>query len=704
VATPIHFLTPELQQLSPTLRQAKQASIFSTFLPSDPGLKVDISDVTIEDNKKDRSYLYGLWPAYDKAGNRIVDTDHYVTGTNMFAVLEGVPVFYFPYFKTRAEDPLGPLDAIGLGYDTIFGFQIRTTWDLYDILDLPHFEGTRWRLYLDYLTERGPGFGTEFDLSGKDYFGIKGTYNANVKLYGIEDHGQDVLGFDRGQFAFWNNQFISWPVTQPDFRGIATGKTSVQDLDYGFSVLGQFGFISDRNFLEQYYPNSQLNDLNFDTYLELKQQKDNWAWTLYGQVSTRDWLTETNWLPKADAYLIGQTFSFGNLEDLLVYNGHAQAGYAQLLPTQQVPFAYLPTDVHVNTVRLDVMQDISLPFYVGPVKLAPYLVGDLAYYSEDVNGNQLGRAYGGGGVRWSMPLSRLYPDAQSELFNVNEIYHKIEFTGNYFIAQSSTGFNNLPQLTRFNDDASDQALRDIRPLQALINPANATFLTTSNLFNPQNYALRRLVDLSPDTLDTIDVLQLGLRQRLQTERGFPGAEHTVDWMTLNLGISIFPNADRDNFGHTFGIATYDWVWNIGDRTALFSSGWFEPFNGGPRVFDIGAVIQRPDSTSYSLAYEQIDPLNAKAVVASVIYPFSAKYAMTASTVWDFGNHVTSYSLFLSRMGTDVMVNVGITYNSTVNIFSFGFEVLPNLAKGSSRNAALFPMAPNTTVDPILNQR
>ena len=393
---------------------------------------------------------------------------------------------------------------------------------MYDILDLPHFEGTRWRLYGDYLSLRGPGLGTEFDLSGKDYFGVKGTYNANVKLYGISDSGQDVLGYDRGQLSFWPNPATSWPITQPEFRGIATGKMSAQDLDDGFSVLGQFGFISDRNFLEQYYYNSQINDLNYDTYLQLKQQQGNWAWTLYGQVSTRDWLTETNWLPKGDGYLIGQTFSFDNLEDLLVYNMHAQAGYAQLLPTQQVPFAYLPTDVRRDTARLDLMQDISMPFNVGPFKIAPYLVGDLAYYSADVAGDQIGRAYGGGGVRWSMPLSRLYPDIQSDLFNVNQIYHKILFTGNYFVAQSSVGLNELPQLTRVNDDSSDQALRDIRPLQStFINPATATFLTTSNLFNPQYYALRRLVDLSPDTLDSMDVLQLGLRAALANRTWLP---------------------------------------------------------------------------------------------------------------------------------------------------------------------------------------
>ena len=116
------------------------------------------------------------------------------------------------------------------------------------------------------------------------------------------------------------------------------------------------------------------------------------------------------------------------------------------------------------------------------------------------------------------------------------------------------------------------------------------------------------------------------------------------------------------------------IWNIGDRTALTSSGWFEPFDGGPRAFDFGAVLQRPDTSAFYLGYRQIDPLQSKAVIASMVYPFSAKYALTASTVWDFGVDVRTYSLFVSRMGTDVMVNFGITFNSTVNTFGIAFEV------------------------------
>jgi lipopolysaccharide export system protein LptA len=695
---PIRMVMEEFLQVNPKLYQMKQTAVFSSLLPSDPGLKVDISDVEIEERQVERTYLY-FFPAYDKDGKRIVDTERIFTGRNLVTRLEGVPVFYFPYLKDNIERPLGPLDSVNVSYNTILGAQFYTTWDMFDLLNLHRPDGSRWKLFLDYLTLRGPGFGTEYELEGKNLFGVPSRYTGMVRLYGTFDHGLDVLGGNRGNVISYPDVFSPNPITHPDFRGQAYGKANVQDLPDGFSVLGQFSFLSDRNYLEQYFLNTHLNELNQDTYLQVKQQQGNWAWTLQGQVGTRDWMTETTWLPKADGYLLGQTF----LDDMLVYNGHASAGYARLRPTLQVPFAYLPTDVRTDALRADLMQEVSLPFCLGPVKVAPYGKLDTAYYSQDVNGDSRGRLLGGGGVRWNMPLSRVFPDVQSELLNLNGIYHKINLTGNYYTAQSSSSVNNFPQFDRLNDDSTDQALRDIRPFQAVLNPAYAKFLTTSNLFNPQNYAIRRLIDSNVDTLDSIDVLQLAINQRWQTKRGFPGNEHVVDWMTLNLGVSVFPHSVRDNFGHTFGILEYDYTWNVGERTALTSSGWFEPFAGGPRVFDFGAIINRPDTTSFYLGYKQIDPINSKAVIASAVYPFSAKYAVTASTVWDFGNHVSSYSLFISRMGTDVMINFGLSYNSTLSTFSIAFEILPNLARTQGRSAGLFP-APLLNIDPLVNQR
>ncbi len=679
---PIHVQSERMLQLNSKVFQANAPIIYSTILPSDPGLEITLKQITIEEKETPVKNWLGQ-PVYDKNGMPKVDKGRYFTGDNMFVTLEDVPVFYFPWLRGRVEDPLGPLENLNFNYNRIFGFQLYTTWDMYDLFGLEKAPGTRWRLFADYMTARGPALGTEFNNSQQSFFGIPGKQESYFKAYGIYDTGIDQLGFDRGNVAYIGPPLSSVPITHPDFRGRVLAKTNVQEMPNGFSVLGQLSYLSDRNFLEQFYQPEFANGLNQETFLQVKQQQQNWAWTILGEVRIRDWVTETEWLPKGDFYWLGQTF----LDDWLVYNLHAGAGMARLRPTSVPSYAYLPTDVRTDTARLDLWQDVSVPFQLGALKVVPYATLDGTFYSQDVNGDTLGRAYGGLGSRFNLPLSKIYPDISSDLFNLNGIYHKVALTGNYYNARSTTSMLNLPQLDRLNDDASDQTLRDIRPNQPTLNPNNAANLIINPLFNPQYYALRRLIDNRTDTLDSIDVFQMGLRQRLQTKRGFPGNEHVVDWMTFDLEASLFPQDNRDNFGSRFGVVEYDWLWNIGDRTALAVNGWLEPVSGGPSVFTIGGYINRPNNTNVYLGYRQIDPLNSRAVIASVAYPFSSKYSVTASTVWDFGVHNQAYSFMVTRLGSDVQVSFGITYNSILNNLGVAFEIVPNLLRGSIRPGA-----------------
>ncbi len=70
---------------------------------------------------------------------------------------------------------------------------------------------------------------------------------------------------------------------------------------------------------------------------------------------------------------------------------------------------------------------------------------------------------------------------ESQLFNINGINHKIVASTNLYIAHSDTPFTLLPQLDRLNDDATDQAIRDITPQQTLFNPTHGLALQTRPL-------------------------------------------------------------------------------------------------------------------------------------------------------------------------------------------------------------------------------
>lgn len=667
---PVHVRADEVVQRSPTLFEATRAQIFSSRLPSDPGLKVFVAQTTVEEKTSQRRGLFGGPLIGRTTGQPLTEHDHMVRSRNAFLEIEDIPVFFVPFLQGTAEHPLGPVRDINLGGNRIFGFQFGVGLDVYDLFGLEPIEGTRWNMNVDYLSKRGPALGSDFDYHGKDLFSIPSQYVGRARAYGIHDTGEDILG------EFRNNE------PHPDWRGRTRWDHRWWDMPYGFSFLSQVATISDKNFVEQFYKQEWDTDIDQSTFAYLKQQNDNWAWTALVEPRVgRDWITQTEWLPRGDGYLLGQSFF-----NLFTYNLHASAGYAQLRPTEVAPFPVQPTQVRVDTGRLDLWQDLSLPFTLGAFRIVPYGILDLTGYSEDLSGDSRGRLLGGGGIRAMLPLTRIYPDVQSDLWNLNGINHKVVFSGNFVSLFSDTPFTDLPQLDELHDDATDQAIRDIFPHQTVINPANGLALITNPLFNPQTYAIRRLVDSYADTLDDIEVLQLDVRQRWQTKRGYPGMQHIVDWMTLDLSGSYFPRKDRDNFGESLAFLEYDWTWNIGDRTTLVSTGWVDPIDDGPRVFTVGGFFNRPDRTNFYLGYRQIDLLNSKAVTAAVTYILSPKYAVTGSSTYDFGTgQALTNSLVFTRMGSDVQISLGITYNALQNDFGMNFYIIPNLIANRGKN-------------------
>jgi hypothetical protein len=62
--------------------------------------------------------------------------------------------------------------------------------------------------------------------------------------------------------------------------------------------------------------------------------------------------------------------------------------------------------------------------------------------------------------------------------------------------------------------------------------------------------------------------------------------------------------------------------------------------------------------------------------------------MTAASVYDFGiNQSLANSLTVTRIGSDLTVSVGFSYNAVLNNFGFTMEVLPNVVASTRRSSA-----------------
>jgi hypothetical protein len=151
---------------------------------------------------------------------------------------------------------------------------------------------------------------------------------------------------------------------------------------------------------------------------------------------------------------------------------------------------------------------------------------------------------------------------------------------------------------------------------------------------------------------------------------------------VDLSASVFPDEGRDNFGESLAFLEYNALWNVGDRTALAATGWFDPFDFGARYWTVGAYFSRPDRPSLYLGYRQTDPLESKQVSAALNYQLTKKYAVNLGASYDFGiQRALSNTVTLTRTGTDLTVSFGVTYNALINNLGFQFAVVPNLAAG-----------------------
>ena len=668
----VHLTGREILRLDQENWEVLSGSVFSSKLPFDPQLRLDSPRMEYRERKGPLRNIFG-WTYTDFQGRTVEGYERLLTLHDATTRLAGVPVSYFPYLRTDVTDPLGPLVGLDFGQDRIFGTQVYTTFDVYKLLAFRPPPGHKWRLNLDYLSDRGPGGGSDYGYSipnrqAADFPGVPLPPSGRgfARLYALSDNGVDVVGDNRGP-----------AIPHPVVRGRA-GWFHQQELSDHWYAQGQVSYLSDQNFLEQFYKQEFDLGPNQETYAQATGRWGNlWAQGLVGQRLGQTWMTRSNWLPRVDGAVVGQSFW-----DLFVYDARANAGYNRFRPAEGNPWPVEPTDqVAVDTGRFDLGQELSLPFGLGPFQLAPYGTLDLAYYTQDLSGDDRGRVYGGGGLRGSLPFSRLYEDASSELFNVRGLYHKVTLGANYFYAQSNTPYTQLPQLDRLNDDNLDYTYRYARPRQfQLVGGSAGRALTFSPLFDPQTYAIRRLVENRVDTLDDIQVLQGEVRQRFQTKRGYPGLEHTVDLFALDVSGSFFPDPGRDNFGKPWAFLEYAARWNVGDRVTVLSGGWLDPIPNGARYWTVGANLDRPDRTNFFLGYRQTDPLNSKQVTAAVGYQLSRRYYTNASVSYDFGiQQALSNTLSLTRTGSDLTVSLGVTYNALVNNLGFQFLVVPNLA-------------------------
>ena len=88
----------------------------------------------------------------------MVDHQRLATAANDVIYVGPVPIFYWPTISTDLNDSTYYIRRVQLKQDKVFGTQILTHWNGYDLLGIRNKPvGTEFDIALDYLSQRGFG-------------------------------------------------------------------------------------------------------------------------------------------------------------------------------------------------------------------------------------------------------------------------------------------------------------------------------------------------------------------------------------------------------------------------------------------------------------------------------------------------------------------------------------------------------------------
>jgi len=626
-------------------------------------------------------------PMIDPAtGEPAVEHQQFITSRGNTVNLGGVPVLWWPVLATNAKKPTFYLNNAQVKNDQIFGTQILTSWDAFQVFGWQRPpDGVDWDFDADFLSLRGPGGGTSLLYNRPDFLGIGTPASGILDGWFIGDVGRDNVGLNRR-----NLTYPGFP--NRTFRGRSFWRHR-QDLGGGWQARGTAGWISDMNFLEEYYEAEWEEGYEQRTWLDLRRPIDNRELRLLGSVRVNQFFTQTEWWPRLDHYFMGQPL----LRDAVTWYEHTNLAYArQSLP--QTPtlglsnsqtngyWTTLPYENNVIGQRLATRHELDLPFQAGPVKLVPYALGELANWGQDLAQSPINRAYGQVGIRSSLPLWMADNTVESQLWNVHGLAHKVVFEAEFAYTDSTQSINQFPLYDQIDDDTINQYRRNIPYWDYGAVPGQPIPLGSPLIFGPQGkydprfYAVRRglagWVTGPTEIANNLSVFRLGARQRWQTKRGPAGNRRIIDWITLDIDGEVFPVSGQ-NFGQAMGLWQYDFRWHVGDRTTVLSSADIDFFNGGQQLFTVGALLNRTPRGSFYVGFNEFGgPINAAVLTGSYTYRMSPKWASSFGGAIDLTGRNIGQNFQLTRIGESFLMTFGFNVDYSRNNVGVTFNLEP----------------------------
>jgi len=381
----------------------------------------------------------------------------YFEARHAIVYLGAVPVFYFPYMKRLLDERANHWSFIP-GYRSKYGGFLLST---YQFTVNETVDGA---IHGDYRTKRGFGAGPDLNL----HLGRWGE--TELKYYYVHDQApeEDASGHDiPTDRQLFDLAYQAMPFTN-------------------FMAKARLRYLGDELIQRDFFESAHRANPQPSTFVELNQLSSNFSLDLYTQVRVNDFLETVERLPEIK--LTGFRQQIGNTP--LYYESESSAGFYRRLFAQTNS---LPTGMDFDAARADTYHQVTLPWtFFGWLNVIPRVGGRLSYYSEadgaGATTTEETRGVFNTGAELNFKVSRLWAGVTNRLFQLDGLRHIVEPSANYvFVPQPGVLPGSLPQF--------DYELASLRLLPIDFPDYN-----------------------SIDSVDSRNVMRLGLRNRLQTKR------------------------------------------------------------------------------------------------------------------------------------------------------------------------------------------
>ena len=483
-----------------------------------------------------------------------------------------VPVFYFPYYRRNFDRRQGSFEFTP-GYRSSYGPYLLGAYNWY------WNEKLYGSLHADYRLKRGFGGGPDA------YYDAGVLGEGTVKYYYLRDHESGFLIFTNGLPTSSTNGV---PIERDRYRLAFTHQVNIRTNLTATVVLRQESdpFVGRDFFESEYRDNTQPG-----SFLDVNQRWSNFSLDVLAQPRINDFFETIERLPEVK--LTGERQQLGLSP--FYYESESSVGYFRHTFANDLTNSFA-------AYRADTFHQLLLPqTFFGWLNVTPRVGGRFTDYGEThgvgTTNQEQQRWVFNTGAEVSFKASRIWQGAHSKLVDADGLRHVVEPSVNYVFVPTPN--KPPPELPQF-----DSQLPTLRLLPVDFPDYN-----------------------SIDSIDSQNVLRLGLRNTLQTRRK-NRVENLFKW-AVYADWRLKPRPDQGTFTDVYSDLDFkprSWITvNSETRYSLNDRQWREANH---------TLTLTPNSTwSWSVGHRYLrsDPTlgpdsGNNTILSSFYYRFSENWA------------------------------------------------------------------------------